>query len=59
MNTNKEKPNNSEASTSEIKSFEASTPAIQSFEASTSANQTSTSIPAIEGGTPVRETKLY
>ena len=28
-------------------------------EASTSANQTATPIPAIEGGTPVRETKLY
>ena len=59
MNTTKEKPNNSEATTSAIKSIETSTSAIKSIEASTSANQTATPIPAIEGGTPVRETKLY
>lgn len=59
MNTTKEKPNNSEASTSAIKPIEATTSAIKSIEASTSANPASTPIPAIEGGTPVRETKLY
>ena len=44
MNTTKEIPNNNETSTSTRQSYE--TP-------------TSTTIPAIEGGTPIRESKLY